>query len=160
MKTNAKSIRLVLLAIGLWCAGPATWAKTGVVDTAKVVEEYSKTQAAPARGSRDFSQQAEALRKTREQLQRRRDALAVKQGTVSADQYNALNAAIQRDDAAFQARWRDYQNALREGMLNQIKEVVAEIAKAEKFDVVLDREGVLFGGEDITYKVLDRLSKQ
>jgi outer membrane protein len=160
MRIKSNLVRHVLLAIGLWCAASATWAKTGVVDTAKVVEEYSTIQAARNRGSHDLCQQAEALRKTREQLQRRREALAAKQGTVSLEQFDALNAGIQRDEAGFQARWRDYQDALRASLLNDIKEVVAKIAKAEKYDVVLDEAGVLFGGEDITYKVLDQLSKQ
>ena len=49
---------------------------------------------------------------------------------------------------------------LKQDILNDMKEIIAEIAKSEKYELVLDRETALYGGEDITYKVLDMLMKR
>jgi Skp family chaperone for outer membrane proteins len=49
---------------------------------------------------------------------------------------------------------------LKKDILNDMKEIIAEIAKSEKFELVLDKENALYGGEDITYKVFDQLMKR
>ncbi len=49
---------------------------------------------------------------------------------------------------------------LTKDILNDMKEVIAKIAKVEKYELVLDKETALYGGEDITYKVLDQLMKK
>jgi Outer membrane protein (OmpH-like). len=52
------------------------------------------------------------------------------------------------------------QEDAQESILSDIKAVVGQIAKAEKIDAVFDKEVMLYGGEDITYKVLDQLNKK
>ena len=53
------------------------------------------------------------------------------------------------------------QGTVKHDIRNDMKEIIAKIAKGERYELVLDKETALYcDGEDITYKVLDQLMQR
>lgn len=74
-----------------------------------------------------------------------------------ADARNKQLAAMADDlHRQFEERKKQAEDALN----TALQAVVKEIAAAQKFDLVLDKRWVLFGGEDITQAVIDKLNAQ
>jgi len=148
-------------------AGSALAAKIGVVDTAKAVKEYNKTKDSQARLEKEFNDKKEELQKLNTKLEKQQEELNAKKGIVAQKQYDSMQAKFADEQDNFREKYKDVQNSfmkkqrdLMESIVNDIKEVVAQIGKADKYELVLDKEVALYGGEDITYKVLDLLNKK
>jgi outer membrane protein len=154
----------VLLGVAMVASAEA---KIGVVDTAKVVKEYEKTKDAQQRLEKDLEDKKAELKKMSDELEKEKTDLDRQKGIVSEKKYKTLSEGYENKKDVFQEKYRETQTmlmnkqrTLMEGIVNDIKDIVAEIAKSDKYDMVLDKETVLFGGADITYKVLDRLNKK
>ena len=57
----------------------------------------------------------------------------------------------------YQAQLYSYQQQLVDELLAQVRETIAVVAEELGLSVVLDANGVMYGGVDITEAVLDRL---
>jgi len=143
-------------------------AKIGVVDTAKVVKEYEKTKDAQARLEKELEDKKTELKKMSEDLDKQKADLDRQKGIISEKKYKQLEENFANKQDVFREKYRETQTmlvnkqrTLMEGIVNDVKGIVDEIAKAEKLDLVLDKESVLYyNGQDITYKVLDKLNKK
>jgi outer membrane protein len=168
-----KQVRYLLFVAGaalavMALAGGAAWAaKIGVVDTAKVVKEYDKTKDAQSRLEKEFDDKKSELKKMNDKLEKQQQELDAKKGIVAQKQFDSMKAKLQDDQDQFREKYKDVQSTfmkkqrdVMENIVNDIKETVAQIGKAEKYDLVMDKEVALYGGEDITYKVLDQLNKK
>jgi outer membrane protein len=147
--------------------GTALASKIGVVDTAKVVKEYDKTKDAQSRLEKEFEDKKVELKKMNDKLEKQQEELNAKKGIVAQKQFDSMKAKLEDDQDAFREKYKDVQATMgkkqrdvMENIVNDIKEVVAQIGKSDKYDLVLDKEVSLYGGEDITYKVLDLLNKK
>jgi Skp family chaperone for outer membrane proteins len=170
MKTAVKAGWVAALAIaGLGFFGvQASWAaKIALVDTAKVVKEYQKTKDAQTRLEKEMEDKKSEIKKMSDKLEKQQEELTAKKGIVSQKQYDSMKSKFDDDQDAFREKYKEMQNTLMkkqrdlmENIVNDVKEIVGQIAKAEKYDAVFDKEVLLYGGEDITYKVLDQLNKK
>ncbi len=154
----------LLLAVGLTVPAQA---KIGIVDTNKVVKEYDRTKDAQTRLEKEFEDRKNELKKMNDKLEKQQEELNAKKGIVPEKQYNSLKTKFDDDQEAFREKYKDIQATfmkkqrdLMESIVNDIKEIVGQIAKTDKYDAVLDKEVVLYGGDDLTYKVLDALNKK
>ena len=161
------ALALALAWVGIAGVGAAWASKIALVDTAKVVKEYQKTKDAQTRLEKEFEDKKTELKKMNDKLEKQQQELTAKKGVVSQKQYDSLKAKFDDDSDNFREKYKEIQNVfmkkqrdLMESIVNDIKEIVAQIAKAEKYDAVFDKEVLLYGGEDITYKVLDQLNKK
>jgi len=163
----AISLAVALAWLGIVGAGAAWASKIALVDTAKVVKEYQKTKDAQTRLEKEFEDKKTELKKMNDKLEKQQQELTAKKGVVSPKQYDTLKAKFDEDQDSFREKYKEIQSTfmkkqrdLMESIVNDIKEIVAQIAKSEKYDAVFDKEVLLYGGEDITYKVLDQLNKK
>ncbi len=161
------SIAGLALAVGLLLGPAAAAAKIGVVDTAKVVKEYEKTKDAQSRLEKEFEDKKDELKKMNDSLEKQQQELTAKKGIVSDSKYAKMKTKFDDEQDAFREKYKEIQSSmmkkqrdLMESIVNDIKDVVGKLAKQENYDLVLDKEVVLSGGEDITYKVLDQLNKK
>ncbi len=85
--------------------------------------------------------------------------------TEEADQFSALREGLvarQQQLAQLEATInQDYQERVttaREELMRNVEEAIAEYAQERGYDIVLDQAFVLYGGEDITWAIIDRLN--
>ncbi|NTV53198.1 MAG: OmpH family outer membrane protein [Candidatus Firestonebacteria bacterium] len=161
------AVALAMVWVGVAGVGAAWAGKIGLVDTAKVVKEYQKTKDAQTRLEKEFEDKKSELKKLNDKLEKQQQELTAKKGIVSQKQYDGLKSKFDDDQENFREKYKEIQGTfmkkqrdLMESIVNDIKEIVAQIAKSEKYDAVFDKEVLLYGGEDITYKVLDQLNKK
>ncbi|MBN1595363.1 OmpH family outer membrane protein [candidate division FCPU426 bacterium] len=156
----------LLAAVAVLGLSTSAWSKVAVVDTAKVVKEYKKTQEAQTRLEKELEDKKNELKKMNEDLEKEKNDLDKQKGIVSEKKYEKMAEKFEGKQDIFREKYRETQNALMnkqrtllEGIVNDVKTIVEEIAKKEKYDLVLDKETILYyNGDDITYKVLDRLN--
>ena len=167
-----KKFRRVLLtvlgtaALALSLAG-VSLAKFAVVDGAKVAREYDKSKEAQARLEKDFEDKKSALKKMNDDLEKQQEELNAKKGIVSEKQYNTLKARLEEQRGAFREKYQavqaditKQQQDVMEGLLDDVKNVIAQLAKEENYEAVFNKDALLYGGEDITYRVLDILNRK
>lgn len=150
----------------VFLAGSAQAAKVAVVDTAKVVKEYQKTKDSQERLEKELDDKKNELQKMSTELDAEKADLDRQKGIVSEAKYKKLEEKFNKKQDTFRDKYRETQTALMskqrtlmEGIVNDVKEIVAQIAKSDKYELVLDKETVLYyDGDDITYKVLDKLN--
>jgi len=159
---------LVAILVGI-CFTTSAWAaKIAVVDTAKVVKEYKKTQEAQTRLEKELEDKKNELKKINDELERDKANLEKQKGIISEKKYKKMLQKYENKQDVFREKYRQTQSALMnkqrtllEGIVNDVKDIVAVIAKKEKYNLVLDKDTVLYyDGEDITYKVLDKLNSK
>ncbi len=144
----------------------ASAAKIAVIDTAKVVKEYEKTKEAQTRLEKEMEEKKDKLKKSNEELEKMQKNLVRQKGIVSEKKYQKLEKKFQDKQDALREDYRETQSmlmkkqkSLMEDVLGDIRRSVAEVAKSEKIDLVLEKEIALYcNGKDVTYKVLDRLN--
>lgn len=155
----------MMILIGL--AGSATAAKIAVLDVSKVVKEYDKYKEASVRLEKEVEDKRGKLEQAQKDLAKRQNDLEVQKGIVSEKKYNKLQEKFQEEKASFLDEYRNEQQSivkkqktLLENIENDVLEVVKKIAKKEKYEMVLDKNATYYhSGDDITYKVLDKLNK-
>ncbi len=144
----------------------ASAAKIAVIDTAKVVKEYEKTKEAQTRLEKEMEEKKDKLKKSNEELEKMQKNLVRQKGIVSEKKYQKLEKKFQDKQDILREDYRETQSmlmrkqkSLMEDVLEDIRRSVAEVAKSKKIDLVLEKEIALYcNGEDVTYKVLDRLN--
>lgn len=147
--------------------GSALALKIGIVDQAEVVQKYDKTKASQERLEKEFADKSEELKKMNEKLAKQQEELQSKKGIVAQKQYNSMQSKFEDDQDAFREKYKDVQASfikkkrdLMESILNDVKAAAAQIAKSEKYDLIIDKEVALYGGDDLTYRVLDQLNRK
>ncbi|MEW6516066.1 MAG: OmpH family outer membrane protein [candidate division FCPU426 bacterium] len=156
----------VFLLGAVLIAGSAHAAKIAVVDTSKVVKEYQKTKDAQERLEKELDDKKNELQKMGEELEAEKADLERQKGIVSESKYKKLEEKFNKKQDTFRDKYKETQSVLMnkqrtlmEGIVNDVKDIVGQIAKRDKYELVLDRETVLYiDGQDITYKVLDELN--
>ncbi len=158
---------MILATLGMFGMVASASAKIAVVDTAKVVKEYQKTKDAQTRLEKEFEDKKAEIKKMSDKLEKQQEEMTAKKGIVSQKQYDTMKAKFDDDQDAFREKYKEIQSTmmkkqrdLMENIVNDVKEIAGQVAKSEKYDAVFDKEVLLYGGEDITYKVLDQLNKK
>lgn len=156
----------VFLIFGFGLSASAKAARVAVVETAKVVKEYKKTQEAQTRLEKELEDKKNELKQLNDDLEKDKTNLEKQKGLLSEEKYKKMNEKFENKTDVFREKYRETQSTLvnkqrtlMEGIVNDVKVIVADIAKKEKYELVLDKDSVLFyDGDDITYKVLDKLN--
>lgn len=148
--------KLILIASVL-LATSAFAEKIGVVDTQRVVSQFSVTKAA----QKDLEGQVKRLEneaKTREvTLQKEFVALQAKGDKLT----DAEKKAFEKKAEAFDNFLNSSQQKLNEQQIQKLKSIetvynkaIQKIATEGKFDYILEADAVKIGGEDVTDRVL------
>ena len=137
----------------------------GVIDPTRIVEQSPQYEAARAQLQQEVSDREEKLAEQQKQIAELQKKLESDAALMSQDELQRLQTDIRNRDRKVkyaQAEFREdfalRQNELRTKLAKQVEEVVAELAREEKIDLILS-EGIVYFSEriDLSDQVIERL---
>jgi outer membrane protein len=156
----------------LWLVSPglaqAVDYKIGVVDPERVVEQSPQYEAARKALQDEIGERERALREQQTQLDELKKKLEGDGPLMSEEEIARLQNDIRSRDRKVKYAKAEYQedvalrqNELRTKLVQQVREVVQEVAKEQKMDLIVS-EGVVYYSEriDISAQVIERLQSK
>jgi len=165
------SLLCVCLVAWLSVVGSVTVAaelKIGFVNAARVLEEAPQADAARARLEKEFSPRDKKLVDAQKKVRKLEEKLTRDGAIMSETERRKLERDIlsqQRELKRGQEEFREDLNIRRNEAFDTLRlrvfEVINDIAKAEKYDLVIS-DGVVYANDrtDITGKVVEQLKKE
>jgi len=157
------------LAAALGAVGPAlAQSSIGFVSLERILREAPAAQRAQKKLEQEFSQRGQELSRTAEQLKKMQENLEKNAVTMSESERQKREREFGDINRDFQRRQREFNEDLGhrrkeefEGVLERANRAVRQIAEAEKLDVVLQNEQVVWASTriDITDKVIKALDE-
>lgn len=142
--------------------------RIAVVDPNRVVEQSPQYEAAGAALQREVEERERMLRQQQDQISALQGRLERESALMSENEIQLLQNDIRsrtrkikyaRDE--FQEDFALRQNELRTKLALQVREVIVEVAKEEKIDLVISEGLVYFSPRiDISTQVIDRLKQE
>ena len=141
--------------------------KIGYVNTIKVIEEAPQGIAALKKLESEFGPRDKELvqlqnrvRSLTDELQKGSTQLKESERGVRERELLTLKRELKRSTQEFREDYNQRRNEELAALQQVVRKAIAEIARQEKYDLILN-EGAVFAGEsiDITDKVLKRLGK-
>jgi|SRR6185312_13803527 len=161
----ALSAVLLLVTTGAW----ADNLKVGVIDLQQIMQKSPQIKVINDQLTAQFKPRQEKITAAQKNLQSEMDRLEKNGPTMSAADRNKLQDQIIADKAntqgmiiAFQRDVSAAQNQSLQDFMDNLTKIVAGIAKAGNYDLVLQRNGVPYVNSnlDITSQVLTALAKK
>lgn len=166
-----KILAVSLLAVSVGCAHHALAAsdyRIAVVDPNRIVEQSPQYEAARDALQREVEDRERSLREQQEQVAALQGRLERDGALMSESENQRLQNDIRsrtrklkyaRDE--FQDDFALRQNELRTKLVRQVQEVVVELAKEQKIDLILS-EGLVYSNPriDISELVIERLKQE
>jgi outer membrane protein len=144
---------------------PATDFVIAVIDPTRIVEQSPQYEAAREALQQEVNEREQDLSSQQSQMEELKKKLERDAALMSEDEIQRLQNDIRNRDRKLkyaQAEFREdfalRQNELRTKLAQQVNEVVKELAKEEKIDLIVS-EGIVYFSEriDISDKVVERL---
>ena len=163
-----KRIILTCLAALFLGLTAKAWAlRLAYVDVAEVFDQYDGTKQAKE------SLKAEALKKKKElevqqdDLQKQIEDLKAQKSVLSSAKYKEKEDKLKGEAQTLQDQVQTVQDDLGQkekqktkAILEEIRGIVKDLATEEKYDYIFEKNALIFGGEDVTYKVLKQLNSK
>lgn len=154
--------KLSVLALTAVMSASAFAAKVGVVNTQELFYKYSKTKVIDqnlkkqgASLENTINQKQVELKKLQLELQSKGEKITDAEKKSFEDKVKALDKFV-RDS---QMKMDKERNARLQEVEKTMTNAIDKVAKADKYDYVLEAGAVKFGGTDITAKVLQEMEK-
>jgi len=153
-----------------WLALSASFAlaqeriKIGFIDVQRVIAESQSGKRAKDRFQAQIKKVEADLQKERQDLERLKADIDKKGPLLKEDERRNLEADFQKRSVSLQRTMGDYQQELRQkegemmsDILKELEQVVADVGKAEKFTLILERSQILYSDQaiDITSRVIE-----
>jgi outer membrane protein len=162
------SMAVVCAGASVWSAASPADIKVGFVNVPVVLDKAPQAAAARDRIDKEFTPKDRALVAQQKELRTLEDQL-IRDGSVMSDEQRVKLESdirgLRRDIRRVQDEFREELNMRRNQELGKLQrrvlEVIQQLAKAEKFDLVVNDVGVLYFSEtiDITEKVIARMKE-
>lgn len=170
---TAKSKRLALtscaFALFLVAAGPALGQTSiGFVSLERILREAPPAQQAQKKLESEFSRRAQDLSKQAEQLKKMQENLEKNAVTMPESERQKREREFGDSNREFQRKQREFNEDLAqerkkefESVIERANRAVRQVAEAEKLDLVLQNDQVVWASHriDITDKVIKALSE-
>lgn len=166
MKKQSWLVGLVVLLSGFCLNVQAATPKVGVVDLAQVMAQAKQGNEIKAKLAKEFEPRKTELMSFQDKIKSDIEKLQRDDAIMTDAQKTALQQKIMKDRKAFEEQGQAYQQELNaahnkamQGFFAEVKKVVDGIAKNEKYDVILQKEGVFFASSsmDLTNQVVAKL---
>ena len=142
--------------------------RIAVIDPTRIVEQSPQYKAARVELQKEVDDREQKLGEQQKQIAELQEKLERDAALMSEEEIQRLKGDIRNRDRKVkyaQAEFREdfslRQNELRTKLAKQVEEVVAELAREEKIDLILSEGLVYFSKRiDISDKVVERLKKK
>lgn len=170
MKNIFKTLFLATAIAGFSMAASTTASaqeKIAVVDVGSIFQQLPEREEISQNLQREFSDRIDRMQQHEEDIGQLRDRIQRDEEIMSEDEYNqSMMEFQQRVQEAQQAgqqlneEMRRRQGEERDRVLRRMQEVIAEVAEAEGYDLVLEANGVAYARSsfDISSRVLEAMS--
>jgi len=164
---NLIFIVMLLAALSLYSKSTLAELKLGFVDTVKLMEGAPQAKSAQSRIEAEFAPREKELVALQREIKKMEDELSRDSAVMSEAEKTKVEREVlakRRDLKRAQEEFRDDLNIRRNEVLAKLQkdmyQAVVELAKDEKFDLILS-QGVVYTSErvDITDSVLKKLTK-
>lgn len=166
-------MRKLLVALGLLTSltliGTANAdIKIGVLDLQMVLQQSPQVQAADTKFRKEFGSreqkikdQAQALQTEVDNLNRNAAVMSTAEQTKAKDKIAKDQDNLQQAQAQFQQDVQTAQGKAMQTILNQIKDVVANLAEQKSYDLVVQKSSLVYSKDqyDMTPQVIRALKK-
>lgn len=161
------ALYVALFAVGAMAVGPARAEKVGFVNTERLLREAPLSVRAQKKLEKEFSPREQELQKLAKQARDLQAQLDKEGVTMSESERKAKERDLANLNREFQRQSREFRedlNLRRNEELGAIQEkarrAILEIAKAEKFDLIVE-QAVYFNPKiDITDRVMKELGEK
>lgn len=143
-------VKTALLVLSL-AASPAMALNVGVVDAPKVLDSYPKARAMLKKLKESETKLRATLIEKRKQIQDAKDA------KKSQTEIQMLTEKLKLELEPHAQKLQTESDRLSDQIESSIKDSIRSVAKVKKFDVVLQKDAVLYGGTDVTEEVIKKL---
>lgn len=156
---------VVLSSFG-FSAYAAGSAKIGIVDLSQVMAQAKEGNEIKAKLEKEFEPRKKSLMSFQDQIKSDIEKLQRDDAIMTDTQKSTLQQKIIADRKSFEEKGQAYQQELNAAhnkamqlFFVKVKKVVDSIAKADKYDYILQKEGVFFSAtnNDITSEVVAKL---
>lgn len=145
--------------------------KIGVVDFQQALNEVNEGKAAKSKLEADFKKKQKQLEIQQKELEELRNKLQAEAAVLSEDKVREKQAEFQEKFLALRNKTLEYQQEmvvqekeLSGTILNKLKEIVAEVGKAEGYTLIVEKSGdpVLYveSKDDLTSRVVGLYNKK
>ncbi|MCG8515440.1 MAG: OmpH family outer membrane protein [Halanaerobiales bacterium] len=136
MKKKLLGLLIIITVFLAGCSTPVE--KIAVMDMGRVLQESQQ--------ARQLQQELlEVGERLEEEYNQKEDELAEEEGEEALDE--------------IYQKYLDYKESAEKELNQKINQVLAEISKEEKYNIVITGDGVYYGGNDITDQVINRLDQ-
>lgn len=140
---------LICMFMLISCACAVSAKNTGVVDLSKVIENYTKAQEVAADLKLKEGELQKFITEAQEKIKKAESPVEKKNLEEKlGEQFNIKRNAFAKEQSE---KWQNIENKVFE----KIKKVAAE----KKLDIVLNKQSVIIGGNDITEEVIKQLNE-
>ncbi|HVZ82006.1 MAG TPA: OmpH family outer membrane protein [bacterium] len=141
--------------------------KTAVVDMSQVFNEYPGTQRAKEKLAKWEKQKTDDLSDAYQELNdlnkelTGKSAISAKMKAKKQREFDEKFAEYKKRDAQIRNEISDKESAMTLALVDEIKPIVAEVAKQKDVDLVLDSSKVVYNASqvDLTKDILERFKK-
>lgn len=166
MKTLATSLIILMLASANAMAASAP--KIGYVSVEKILTEAPQVQAVNDTMLERFGGRKTELQEMEKEINEMQENYKRNELVMTEDKLNELKDNIitkiqefKQKEAVLQQEVATVRNQELAVLQQSVRSIIEDIAKADKYDLILTSEGVAYANEklDISSKVLERMSK-
>lgn len=166
MESIVKRFAVLLLGLVFAVAASAKEMKVGVIDLHKIVAESAEVNKIKKQLETKFKPRQKKLLALQATLKADMEKLTRDASVMTETQKKALQKKVMEQQAKMQALGQAYQSELGQAQneamktfFDHVKKVVDEVAKADHYDLILQKEGVPFVANqmNITDKVMAKL---
>lgn|ERR1035437_1415509 len=162
-----KKMVFLLAGILLFVFSASSFALTvGYVDIEKVFSQYKGTTDAKDKLQKEVEKEQKNVEKEKNDILKAKAELDKKRSILDkskvADEEKSLQDKAEKLQAKaleIQQKLLSQEKELTANIVEEIRAIVQKIAKEKNFDMVFEKNTMLYGGEDITYLVIKKINE-
>ena len=162
-----KKIVFLLAGLLLFVFTASSFAlSVGYVDIEKVFSQYKGTTEAKDKLQKEVEKEQKNVEKEKNDILKAKADLDKKKSIMDkaklADEEQALQDKAEKLQAKaleIQQKLLSQEKALTANIVEEIRAIVQKIAKEKNYDMVFEKNMMLYGGEDITYLIIKKINE-